>query len=171
MKVPIICFICITQLAYAGLDQFASAENDIDRISKISVSGNNIAFSGNTLQGKHFITIHLSNNTAEGYKVYLQAKKGILSLKDKSTRDGEGIDYHLQCDDFISAKNGFIVHASPVTNLFPGQEVVIYNVKNPRNVTIDAKTRCSLSLAPGEKINEHFSGKYTETITVRIENY
>ena len=159
------------QVAYATLDQFASKENGIDPISKISVSGNNISLSDSTLQGKNFINITLSNNNATGYKVYLQAKKGFLSINDKPLRDGEGIDYNLQCDDFASAPGGFIVHAAPAINFSPGQEVLIYSVKNPNNVTIHAKTRCSLSLAPGERINKHFSGKYTETITARIENY
>lgn len=171
MKPLAIGLVFMLQCAHAELNQFASEENGIDPISKISVSGNNIVLSDKTLKGKNFINITLSNNNAKGYKVYLQAKKGFLSPKDKPFQDGEGIDYHLKCDDFTSATGGFIVHASPAINFLPGQETLIYNVHNPINITDNATTRCSLYAAPGERINKHFAGKYTEKISARIENY
>lgn len=162
---------------YAADKPFASAAAQVAPISDVSTTGNHITFShdkrggGGTFHAKNFMTIHINNNNAEGYKVYMRAKKGALSYKTQPIVDGDNLDYYLQCDDFLSAQDGFIVSAPPRINMKANHETLVYNVKNPKNTTYNATANCSLTLASGEKLAENFFGEYSETIDVRIENY
>ena len=156
----------------ASITDFHS--DDIDLIESLSVNNHNgikIHNSANgryQFNGKQFIRLEISNNSAKGYKIYATSRYGILKAGSKTVEANE-IRYRIICDAYKTVSGGFTVVSSGQINLGPNVKTLIYDVNQPENVTDRAKPFCSLVLAPGEHLRDNFAGNYSDTINFVIE--
>ena len=167
-----IFFFLLSCQAMANITDFHSDE--IDLIESLSVNNHNgiqinrYANGQYQFNGNQFIRLEISNNSANGYKVYATSSHGKLKSGYRSVVGNE-IEYRIICDAYQTVTEGFTVISSGQVNLSPNVKTLIYNVNQPENVTDRAKPFCSLVLAPGEHLRDNFAGNYSDTINFVME--
>ena len=156
----------------ANITDFHS--EDINLIESLSVNNyngiqiNSYANGHYQFDGNQFIRLEISNNSANGYKIYATSSHGKLKAGSRSVLGNE-IEYRIICDAYQTVSGGFTVISSGPINLNPNVKTLIYDVNQPENVTDRAKPFCSLVLAPGEHLRDNLAGNYSDNIGFVLE--
>ena len=161
-------------LGLASLAHATGLSEAVSSVNSISVADNgtfalgtpsNTGTSGQSLSD--VLTITVTSNTKNGYKVTGVSSNGFLQHSGNGSTDAERISYKIGCDsigDELGSTAG--VTQSTITLTTSAQNILVH--ADPSSATNANVGNCDLSFATDESMEESFAGTYADTLTLAI---
>jgi hypothetical protein len=120
-----------------------------------------------------FLTITMTSNTIEGYKITLLSANGFLQEAGGGTADGSRIVYTVACDKVAdeNSSTANVTAATLTSDDITGTAVMIQELSAPTAARHQQTANCDLGFDSDESVEDSFGGTYSDTLTFAITAY